>query len=155
MAFRFIFKPPPYHNLLKDFYIITKSFVTEFVSSWEKKELLRFDWRGQHLFSFFFWTFLNSRRLWSSTFPVVEARSLFFRINVSPREQRYLWGSFIWSRIRHSSWMKRVCCFGPSLSLMDTEKWQNEKWPLPDRSPARRQLNGHLVWPCENTSTLW
>lgn len=41
------------------------------------------------------------------------------------------------------------------VGLKNIEKWQDEKWPLPDLSPAPRQLNGHLVWLCENTSTLW
>lgn len=154
MAFRFIFKPPPYENLLKDFSIITESFFTGFVSSCEKKRS-EFNLIEEVSVFFFFGFSSNRRRLWSCAFPVVETRSLFFPMSL--REQRYLWGSSIWSHIHHSSWMKCVCCSGPLLPLIDVdaEKWQNEKWPLPDRPPALRQLNGHLVWLCENTSTLW
>lgn len=63
MAFRFIFKPPPYENLLKDLSIITESFFTGFVSSCEKKrsEFNLID--GVSVFFFFLGFSLNRRQL--------------------------------------------------------------------------------------------
>ena len=89
MVFRFNFKPPQYENLLKDLYIITKSFVSKLVSSCEKKRSEIYLTVEVSLF-FLFLAFFNSHRLWSSAFPVFEASPsyfyfFFFGINMSLR----------------------------------------------------------------------